>query len=206
MFRNRQDAGRLLSEKLEQFRNTNSIVLAIPRGGIPVALEISKALHIPIDVILCKKIGHPQNEEVAIGAVCTQGMIIDNNQQVPKEYIKRKAEEIKNKLKAQLKLFRGNRSFPDVQGKNVILVDDGIATGYTLLATIRMLRTLNPAQIIVAVPVASSRSARKIERECDELICLTETDYFPGVGAFYQDFSQVSDEEAIELLSSADQG
>lgn len=203
MFRNRTEAGRLLAEKLKKYSHTNSIVLAVPRGGIPVAIEIAGALHLPIDVILAKKIGHPLNDEVAIGAVCEQGIIVDHDQKVDNGYIRKKIEEIREQIAVRAKLFRGHSATPDVRGKNVILVDDGIATGYTLLATIRMLRPLQPAKIIVAVPVTSMRSVHKITREGTELVCLEKAESFPGVGAFYEDFTQVTDSEAVELLQAA---
>ncbi len=203
LFRNRSEAGKLLAAKLENYRGTNSIILGIPRGGVPVAYEIAKELSLPLDVVLSKKIGHPLNSEVAIGSVSADAVHIDERTDVSEKYIREKTEEIRKLLKQRSTLYRGNRPEPVITGKTAILVDDGIATGHTLLVTLRMLRQKHPAKLVVAAPVAPARGYALIEQEADEFVCLLTPDYFPGVGAFYLDFAQVSDDEVIRLLKAA---
>lgn len=200
MFRNRTEAGQLLAERLRKYGNTDAIVLAIPRGGVPVGLEISKALRIPLDIILAKKIGHPLNEEYAIGSVSLDAVIIEDHPEIDKQYALKKAEELRLKLQQRLKLLRGDKPLPGIENKTVILTDDGIATGNTMLACLQTLRKNNPSRIVVAVPVSPPRSTQKIEDACDEFISLEQPEYFPGVGAFYDDFPQVNDEEVIRAL------
>lgn len=202
MFKDRIDAGKQLAEKLLAYKNTDSIVLAVPRGGVPVGKEIAKALNVPLDIILSKKIGHPLNSEFAVGAVSPDAYHVDQHPEVTAEYIEAKIKEIREDLERRSKLFRKDKPPPRIEGKNVILVDDGIATGNTLLATIRMLRKQNPKKIIVAIPIAPLRGSNNVRKESDEYICLEESDYFPGVGAFYLDFPQVSDDEVISMLQT----
>lgn len=203
MFKDRAEAAELLAGKLAAYHNTDSIVLAIPRGGVPIGRIIADALNLPLDIVLSKKIGHPSNPEFAIGSVTMDDVITDDYAGISEEYIQEKTAEIRTQLAQRAKLFRGNKPEPVVSGKNVILVDDGIATGNTLLATIRMLRRKDPKKLIVAVPVAPLSSSRNIAHLADEFICPEQSDYFPGVGAFYKDFRQVSDEEVIELLQAS---
>lgn len=203
MFANRTEAGQLLAQLLTKYSGTNSIVLAIPRGGVPVGYEVARALHLPLDIALAKKIGHPGNSEYAIGAVSPDSVVINEELDIPESYIKAEAERLQSALRQRQQLFRGNRPPIDLKNKNVIIVDDGIATGYTLLATIQMLRKQQPAKIIVAVPVAPLGGYSRIEQEADEFICLDTPDYFPGVGAFYKDFEQVEDETVIGLLNKS---
>ncbi len=203
LFRNRTEAGKLLAAKLEKYRGTDTIVLGVPRGGVPVAYEIARELRLPLDILLSKKIGHPLNSEVAIGSVSTDTVFVDERTDVSEKYIREKTETIRKLLKERSVLYRGNRPEPVITGKTAILVDDGIATGHTLLATLRMLRKKQPAKLVVAVPVAPARGHSLIQQEADEFVCLLTPDYFPGVGAFYIDFAQVSDEEVIRLLKAA---
>lgn len=200
MFKNRIEAGKQLAAKLQHYKNTTTIVLAVPRGGVPVGKEIAEALNIPLDIVLSKKIGHPLNPEFAVGAVSLDAYHVDQHPEVTAQYVERKIKEIREDLVLRSKLFRKDKPPPNITGRNVILVDDGIATGNTLLATIRMLRKQNPKKIIVAIPVAPLRGSANVRSEADEYICLEESDYFPGVGAFYVEFPQVSDEEVIMML------
>lgn len=200
MFQDRLSAGKKLAEKLIEYKDTNAIVLAIPRGGVPVGKVIAHDLHLPLDIILAKKIGHPLNSEFAIGAVSMDEVYIDDHPDISREYIERKTDELKTQLLARMKKFRMNKPRLDLEGKIIIVVDDGIATGNTLLASIKMLRKKNPAKIIVAVPVAPTRTSAKVREISDQYICLQEVDFFPGVGAFYVDYSEVSDEEVIKIL------
>lgn len=201
LLKDRTEAGLLLSEKLKKYQNTNSVILAVPRGGVPVGFVISKTLHLPLDIVLSKKIGHPNNKEFAIGAVSMDSMILDEHPEIPKKYTDHEINKLRQLLQEKYKLYSGNRKPIDIENKNVILVDDGIATGNTLLASIAMLRKKNPAKIIVAVPVLPSDTVPLFEKNADEFIYLIASSYFLGVGSLYEEFDQVDDEEVIKMLS-----
>jgi len=201
MLKDRIEAGLLLSEKLKKYKNSNTIVLAVPRGGVPVAAIIAKSLHLPLDIVLSKKIGHPYNKEFAIGAVSMDSMIIDEHPDVPKEYIEKEIVRLRKLMQEKYEIYMGNREPLDIKGKNIIVVDDGIATGNTLLVSINMLRKRNPAKIIVAVPVIPYDTVSVFEKNTDEFVYLIASKYFRGVGGFYEDFNQVEDDEVIKLLS-----
>lgn len=200
LFENRNEAGILLAKKLEQYKNSNAVVLAIPRGGIPVGYQIAKKLNLPLDVILIKKIGYPDNKEFAIGSVGIDSFYVDKDFGVSEEYINNEVTRIRDLLKHKYRLYMGNRNPVSVTDKAVILVDDGIATGNTMLAAIKVVRKNNVAKIIVAVPVAPLQTDT-IKFAADEYICLKSPVNFLSVGNHYQDFSEVSDEEALKLLS-----
>lgn len=201
--KDRIEAGFLLSEKLKNYHNSNSIVLAVPRGGVPVGYIIAKSLQLPLDIILSKKIGHPYNKEFAIGAVSLESMILDNHPDIPSEYVEEEVVKLRKSLQEKYERYMGNRNPLEVKGKNVILVDDGIATGNTLLACIKMLRKKNVAKIIVAVPVMPFNAVKEFQQEADELVYLIAPKYFRGVGEFYDRFNQVEDDEAIQMLQEA---
>ncbi len=201
MLKDRIEAGLLLSEKLKKYQNSNSVVLAVPRGGVPVASIIAKSLHLPLDIVLSKKIGHPYNKEFAIGAVSMDSMIIDEHPDVPKEYIEKEIVRLRKLMQEKYGIYMGNRTPLDIKDKNIIVVDDGIATGNTLLVSINMLRKRNPAKIIVAVPVIPYDTVSVFEKNTDEFVYLIASKYFRGVGGFYEDFNQVEDDEVIKLLS-----
>lgn len=204
MFKDRYEAAMQLAKKLEKYKNKNGIVLAVPRGGVPVGYYIAKELDLPLEIILSKKIGHPQNPEYAIGSVSLQGTIINDNLiDVSKDYLNKEAERISVGLKEKFKLYMGNRKPTDLKDKIVIVVDDGIATGNTILATLEMIKKSNPKEIIIAVPVAPPDTARKLSKLVDEFVCLLTPEDFMGVGQFYRNFSQVSDEEVIKFLEEA---
>ena len=198
----RIEAALLLSEKLKKYQNSNSVILAVPRGGVPIGFIIAKNLHLPLDIILSKKIGHPNNKEFAIGAVSMDSIIIDEHPDVPKEYIEKEVIRLRKLLQQKYSLYMGNRNPIDITGKNVIVVDDGIATGNTILVSIAMLRKKKPAKIIVAVPVIPYDTVKTFEQHTDEFICLIASKYFRGVGGFYQEFPQVEDEEVIRMLNT----
>lgn len=200
ILKDRIEAGLLLSEKLKKYQNSNTIVLAVPRGGVPVGYVIAKNLHLPLDIVLSKKIGHPNNKEFAIGAVSSDSMILDEHPNIPKKYIDSEIIRLRQLMKHKYELYMGNRKPLDVKGKNIILVDDGIATGNTLLASINMLRKKNPEKIIVATPVIPYENVPVFEKNTDEFIYLIASKYFTGVGGFYEVFNQVEDSEVIELL------
>jgi putative phosphoribosyl transferase len=200
--KNRQDAALRLVEELEIYKDTNAIVLAIPRGGIPIGYYIAQELRLPLEIILSKKIGYPNNPEFAIGSVTLQGVVVDEKFSTEfKDYIDKESKKILEALKSKFALYMGNRKPFDLTNKTVIIVDDGIATGNTIMATIQAVKKSNPKKIIVAVPVAPKDTATKMEKLVDDFICLHVADEFFGVGQFYEDFSQVSDEEVIHLLN-----
>lgn len=200
MIPNRQVAAELLADRLEYYRGQKGVVLAIPRGGVPVAAPIARRLGMPLDVIVSKKIGHPANPEFAIGAVSLEDVEVDKRTDVPAEYIQAEVERIKTSLRQKYRLFMGNRQPVDLHDRIVIIVDDGIATGKTLLSTVNMARHKQPRKIIIAVPVAPRAAIKQFEAIVDEVVCLLVPPMFQAVGQFYQEFEQVSDEEVIRLL------
>ena len=200
MFRDRTEAGLLLAEKLKKFKNDPGVVLAVPRGGVPIAYFVARELGFPIEVILTKKIGHPANKEYAIGAASLNDYFVIPHEYVTNEYIQHELVQIRSKLREMYKKFMGDKEPESLNGRTVIVVDDGIATGNTLLGTIQVLKKSNPGKIIIAVPVASSTAVEKLSKEVDELIAVLVPEEFYGVGAFYEDFRQVSDEEVMFYL------
>lgn len=201
VFKNRSDAAMQLLERLRTRELENAVIVAIPRGGVPVGYEIAKALHLPLDIFLSKKIGHPFNPEYAIGSVTMEAAILNGQAaSVDQEYIRQQTEKIRHQLQDKYRKFRGSHLPVDLRKKTVVLVDDGVATGNTLLAAIESIRKKMPKAIIVAVPVSPPDTAKKLSRVADVLVCLLITDEFYGVGQFYEDFSQVEDAEVIALL------
>ena len=200
IFQNRIEAGLLLADKLKNYQTGTGLVLAIPRGGVPVAYAVAKELGLPIELILTKKIGHPTNKEYAIGAASLTDYFTIPHENVTEEYIQAEIVRIRTRLKEMYKIFMGDQQPADLQGKTVIIIDDGIATGNTLLGTIQLLRKSKPGKMIIAVPVASRSAVNKLAKEVDEIIVVYVPDQFYGVGAFYEDFEQVTDEEVIYYL------
>jgi putative phosphoribosyl transferase len=206
LFRNRTEAGRVLAEQLRNYADKpDVIVLALPRGGVPVGYEVARALHAPLDVFVVRKLGIPGHEELGMGAVATGGVRVLNNQVVralgiPDDVIDAVANWELKELERRERLYRGDRPPPDVRGKTVILVDDGLATGSTMLAAVQALRKLGPARIVVAVPVASPDTCALLKEYVDDTVCAVTPEPFYAVGLWYHDFSQTSDEEVRELL------
>ncbi len=200
MFRDRIEAGLLLAAKLKKYQGDPGVILAVPRGGVPVAYAVAKELGFPLEVILTKKIGHPLNKEYAIGAVSLTGEFIIPHPEASQEYIEDEIERIRKKLREMYHKFMGDKEPENLQDKTVIVIDDGIATGNTLLATINMLKKNKPRKIVIAVPVASLHAIQKLIKEVDDVISLVIPKHFYGVGAFYEDFEQVSDDEVIYYL------
>ena len=203
ILQDRKEAGILLSQKLEKYQNSDAIILAVPRGGVPIGYEISKNLHLPLDIILSKKIGHPLNKEYAIGAVSLDSTIINQHPDIPKEYIEREIKQLRESMKDKYNLYMGYRKPANIKGKTVIVVDDGIATGNTLLASIEMLKKRHPKKIIVAVPVVPFDTVKVFEQNTDEFVYLMAPKDFGGVGRFYESFEQVADDEVIRMLGVA---
>ena len=201
MFTDRLDAGLQLSLVLKKYQKVNGIVLAIPRGGVPVGYVVAKELGLPLEIVLSKKNGHPLNSEFAIGSVSMHGVILNNDvKDVPQEYIKKEVIRIQKDLEERYKLFMGDEKPTDLKDKIVIIVDDGIATGSTMLATIQSVRRSSPAKIIVAIPVGSKESLKRIQKITDEVFCILEPNIFYGVGQFYYDFNQVGNDQVLRYL------
>lgn len=205
MFKDRTDAGTQLAEKLLEFKSQNVVVLAIPRGGLPLGAIVAKALNAPLDVALTKKIGHPNNKEYAIGAVSLENMILSDAIGVTKGFIEEESTRLRKKLKERHNQYYKNNKPQNIKDKTVIIIDDGIATGNTILVTIELVKMQNPNKIVVAIPVAPPSTVRKLENapEVDEVICLETPFNFHAVGQFYEEFYQVSDQEAIQLLEES---
>ena len=200
MYQDRFEAGMALSEKLMQYKNANGIVLAVPRGGVPVAYVVAKELGLPMDVIYSKKIGHPKNKEYAIGASGIDESFVVPHEDVSESYIVQEKARIRAKLLEMKKMYTGDKEPLPIAGKIAIVIDDGVATGNTLLATINILKKSKPQKIVLAVPVASRTALERLSKVADEVVCPLVPNIFWGVGEFYKEFEQVSDEEVIEFL------
>ena len=201
MFHDRIEAGLLLVKKLRKYKGENCVILGVPRGGIPVAYVVATELDLPLDIILSRKIGHPMNKEYAIGAASLNDYFIEEEKYVSNEYIKEEVQTVRKRLNEMKIKFKGNKDDIELEGKTVIIVDDGIATGNTLVAAIRLLRESKPDEIIVAVPVASNSAVEKISKEADEVITIIVPYDFHGVGQFYESFETISDDEVTEYLN-----
>ena len=207
-FRDRSDAGRKLAEELEQFAEEDLIVLGMPRGGVEVAFEVAQALQAPLDVIVIRKLGAPSNPEFGFGAIGPNGVRILDDQSVrmlglSEEDIERVAEREREELERRIEEYRGERTMPDMEGKTLIVVDDGAATGGSARAAVRALKEMNPGKLILALGVAPPDTAEELRQEVDELICLETPSAFMAVGQWYSNFSQTTDEQVVELLKRA---
>jgi len=200
MFQDRTEAGRLLAAKLKKYQNDQGIVLAVPRGGVPLAYIVASELGFPLEVILTKKIGHPLQKEYAIGAASLSDYFVIPRRDVSEEYVQRELVAIRARLKEMYRKFMGDKTPENMEGKTVIVIDDGIATGNTILATVKLLRKSRPGRIIIGVPVASKEAVKKLAKEVDEIVTLLIPEQFYGVGAFYQNFNEVSDDEVLFYL------
>lgn len=208
-FIDRQHAGIVLAELLREYANqSNVIVLALPRGGVPVAYEVAMALSIPLDIFIVRKLGVPGYEELAMGAIASGGTVIINeplmNQlNLNQASIDAVLDSEQKELVRREHLYRGGRPFPELLGKTIILVDDGIATGSTMHAAVKALRKFKPVSIIIAVPVAARATCDEMAKLVDKIICPLKPINFHAVGLWYENFSQTSDNEVIELLGKA---
>jgi predicted phosphoribosyltransferase len=200
-FTDRYEAAIQLGQVLEKYKNQEGVILAVPRGGVPIGYYLAKHLDFELDLLMTKKIGHPSNEEYAIGAVGLEDSIMEDILDIPEEYLKKETLRIRQELRESYKKFMGRNEQTDIRGRIVIVVDDGIATGRTILATLRILQGKQPRKLIVAVPVASRQAAELIKQEVDEFICLYTPFPFYGVGRFYRQFDQVNDKEVMVLLN-----
>lgn len=205
MFQDRIEAGFQLAAKLKKYKDKQGVVLAVPRGGVPVAYVVAKELGLPMEVVLTKKIGHPLNKEYAIGAASLNDYFIIPHENVSEAYIQEELQKVRIRLKEMNTLFMGKNENEKLEGNTLLVIDDGIATGNTILGTVNLLRKRKPAKIIIAVPVASINAVEKLSREVDEVIAVFIPDEFYGVGAFYNDFGQVGDEEVLFYLDKLKQ-
>lgn len=203
MFHDRTHAAFLLADELKKYAGQNAIVLAVPRGGVPMGYTIAHQLSLPLEVVMVKKIGHPYNSEYAIGSVSLSSVILRDTHDVSESYIQQEVANIRKTMKEKLQLFMGDRKPTDLKGKIVILVDDGLATGNTMLACIEQVRKSHPTKVVVAVPVASDSAFVLLQDKADEMVCPYTTDDFYAVGQFYEKFDQVSDETCTELLKKS---
>ena len=209
IFRDRTEAGKYLATKLLSYKDRqDALVLALPRGGVPVAFEVAQALRVPLDIFLVRKLGVPGHEELAMGAISTGGVRVLNKDtvdylRIPEHIIDSIATEELKELKRRERAYRGNRPEPDVKGKTVIIIDDGLATGSTIRAAAQALRQQQPVRIVVAVPVSAPEACDEYRIGVDEIICAVTPEQFFGVGMWYLDFSQTTDEEVRDLLERA---
>ncbi|MCC6177997.1 MAG: phosphoribosyltransferase [Chloroflexi bacterium] len=208
-FADRRDAGRVLATKLEKYQDRSDVlVLALPRGGVPVGFEVARELGAPLDVFLVRKLGVPGHEELAMGAIATGGIRVLNPDVVdqlaiPESIIDDVANVEGQELERRERQYRGDRPPPDVRNKTIVLVDDGLATGSTMRAAIAAFHRQGPARIVVAVPVASARTCEEFRDEVDDVICAETPDPFWAVGAWYEDFEPTTDAEVRDLLHQA---
>ena len=208
-FTDRRDAGRVLARKLSAYAgHTDVIVLALPRGGVPVGYEVALALHTPLDIFLVRKLGLPGREELAIGAIASGGIRVLNNDiirvlNVPEEVINIVARNELKELQRRERNYRGESPAPDVRDRKVILIDDGLATGASMRAAVTGVRAQHPARIIIAVPAASPEMCDAFEFEVDEMVCGMTPEPFYGLSRWYEDFSQTTDEEVRMFLKEA---
>lgn len=206
-FRDRKDAGERLAVALKQYRGKDGIVYPLPRGGVVLGARIAEALGMPLDLVIPRKIGHPHCPEYAICAVGEHGDLVCNEEErrrVDADWLERRVREERDEARRRHQRYLGARQALDVAGSTAILVDDGIATGLTMRAAISDIRKRKPARIVVAIPVAPRETAEKLRREVDEVVTMEEPeDYLGAVGAYYNEFAQVSDEEVIAMMGSA---
>jgi predicted phosphoribosyltransferase len=207
-FQDREEAGKMLALKLTEYSNKDTIVLAIPRGGVVIGYQVANELKAPLDIIVPRKIGAPYNSELAIGAVAEDGSLsLDESavmyMNISKSYIEEESRRQITEIRRRLKLYRGETPYPMLQDHVIIIVDDGIATGLTVKAAIASIRKKKPKSVVVAVPVAPRSTVKELEKEADRVICLSTPEFFYAIGQFYVDFSQTTDGEVIRLLKKS---
>jgi predicted phosphoribosyltransferase len=208
-FRDRTEAGQLLARQLDEYAGRQDVlVLALPRGGVPVGFEIARRLGVPLDVFIVRKLGVPWHPELAMGAIASGGVQVLNEDvvrayEIPSHVVDVVAQREQQELDRRARHYRGDRAFPQLDGRTVILVDDGLATGSTMRAAVRAVRQQHPAAVVVAVPVAAPETCEEFRHEADRIVCLRTPQPFSAVGLWYQDFSQTTDAEVRALLAQA---
>lgn len=208
-FKNRIEAGRSLARALKSYAERPGIlILALPRGGVPVAFEVAQALNIPLDLLIVRKLGLPGQEELAMGAVATGGAKVLNHALmqslgISEAVLNPVVDKERKELERRERVYRGERPVPEVSGRWVILIDDGLATGSTMRAAVSALRQQRPAGIVIGIPVAPADTVEELRKEADEVVCLATPEPFSAIGEWYEDFSQTSDEEVGDLLAQA---
>lgn len=207
LFRDRKEAGGMLAEELAMYAGKNPIVLALPRGGVPVAYEVATLLKAPLDVLIVRKIGAPWDPEFGLGAIAPGVEIFDEKSLrfvgIQEDDLQSVIARERIELERRNKMYRGDRPFPSLKDQTVILVDDGVATGVTTQAAIKAIRAENPLKIILAIPVGPPETLQKLEPLVDDIVCLARPSDFMAVGAFYESFPQTSDEEVVALLNQS---
>jgi predicted phosphoribosyltransferase len=208
-FNDRIDAGKRLAERLSEYANREDVlILALPRGGVPVAFEVAKELNVKMDIFIVRKLGVPGNEELAMGAIASGNIRVLNEDvirsfRIPQKAIDEATANELGELERRERIYRKNRPVPKISGSTVILIDDGLATGATMRAAVAAVKTKNPAKVIIAVPVAAPDTCSDFGSEVDEVMCVATPEPFYGVGAWYEDFSQTTDKEVCDLLDRA---
>ncbi len=200
MFKDRIEAGNLLAAQLSAYKSDEGVVLAVPKGGVPLAYVVAKELGFPMEIVFTKKIGHPKNKEYAIGATSLSDYFVIPHYDVSEEYIQEELKVVREKLQHMHDKFMADSKPANLNGKTVIIVDDGMATGNTVFSTISLIKKSKPAKIIVAVPVASQSAVQMVSREADEMIVLMTPPDFSGVGVYYEIFNDVSEQEVLLYL------
>lgn len=208
VFKDRHEAGIQLVEKLQNYKgNKDALILAIPRGGLVIGYELAKGLQLPLDIVVTKKIGYPGDPEYAIGAVSYDDIILNEEVvergDISQSYIDEETERLRKMIKERYEQYRGKQSLPQVKDKVVIITDDGVATGHTMLISIKLIKKQGPKKIIVAIPVAPPSTVTMLGQHVDKVVCLDMPESFMAIGQFYLEFTQVSDEEAIAYLKKA---
>ena len=210
IFHDRRDAGSRLAAALARFKEDRPLILALPRGGVPVAFEVARALEVELDLLLVRKIGAPGHQELAIGAVVDgkDPQLVLNHEIIahaglPPGYVEAEQKRQLAEIERRRQLYRGSEPPAEIKGRTVIVIDDGIATGATMKAALRGVRQNAPRRLVLAVPVAPPEALRDLAKECDEIVCLSAPEWFNAVGSHYADFTQTSDEEVMALLAQA---
>lgn len=212
VFRDRTDAGKRLAKGLMKYAGKpDVIVLALPRGGVPVGFQVARALGIPLDILLVRKLGVPDQEELAMGAIASGGIRVLNQDiirllDIPEAEIEASAAREQKEIERREHAYRGDRPKPEIRGCTIIIVDDGLATGATMRAAVRALRVQSPSKIIVAVPTGAPDTCEELQKEADDVVCLTKPYPFFSIGSWYHDFSQTTDEEVKSILRIRDIG
>lgn len=207
-FRDRADAGRKLAAALDRFAGDDAVVLGLPRGGVPVAFEVADRLDLPLDVVVVRKVGAPNNPEFGVGAVGEEGVVLLNRSTLDRlglgeDELRASVEEEQSELERRLERYRRGRPAAEVRGRTAILVDDGVATGGSAKAAIEVLRERGAGKVVLAVPVGPPESISDLEKTADEVVCLETPASFMAVGTWYRDFGQTRDEQVIDLLGRA---